>query len=516
VVQNMWGWITGTGPEDFIMFPELNITQRENILGGSSEVSSITHVDVLNGDETDILDRESSTYQEFRESGPSGYIGDEAINRSTDTVYIYGRRLDSVTEIQILDNTGGVLQRIPARQYIMSDQLIRLGPGSIQVEAESRGGSVRQLRLLSAVGEGPIWENFGVIIPGRPQILRTQYDGLPLNAQKSMVIEGSGFLTGDTNATTANCISRISQIEFWKDDSNNQTARSLYENDDPAGHIIIVDFNASIFDTMTDTKIIIPADWLSAQVAAPPAHQGFGNINVVHGIFPPNNMIRSDGDSNDTNLRVWGRQIRLNRNIIIHGAANPIGVHDGNTTARPVSHMFTHVGIGGARTTNPQLLAPTIFSVWTGEVEPTPPPINTAFDRNKTWVRSSPQDQLTIIGYGLDLAYGIEFVDGDGALIQSVGAAPFPAGLPPQAINLRTGALDNSSLKPGCYIVEEPSIPGAYRIVIDPVPFGFGNAWMWDSNGAANNPTPRRRVVIRTPFGTAIAPPTQWIFIDPS
>ena len=395
----------------------------------------------------------------------------------------------------------------------MSDQLIRLAPGSIQVAGESRGVlpvSRRQLRLFSAVGEGPIWQNFGEIIPGRPQILRTQYDGLPLNAQKSLVIEGSGFLTGDTNATTVNCISRISQIEFWKDDSNNQTARSLYEDDDPAGHIITVDFTASIFDTMTDTKIIIPADWLPT-VATSPTYNGFGNINIDHGIFPfPNNMIRSDGDSNDTNLRVWGRQIRLNRTVVATGA------QDANTSARALEHMFTHVGIGGARTTNPPLLSPTIFSVWTGEVEPTPPPINTAFDRNKTWVRSSPQDQLTIIGYGLDLAYGIEFVDGDGALIQSVGAAPFPAGLPPQAINLRTGALDNSSLKPGCYIVEEPSIPGAYRIVIDPIPFGFGNAWMWDSNGAANKPTPRRRVVIRTPFGTAIAPPTQWIFIDPT
>ena len=79
------------------MFPELNITQRENILGGSSEVSTITHVDVLNGDET------SEQYQEFREAGSSGYTGAEAINRSTDTVYIYGRRLDSVTEVQILD-----------------------------------------------------------------------------------------------------------------------------------------------------------------------------------------------------------------------------------------------------------------------------------------------------------------------------------------------------------------------------------------------------------------------------
>jgi hypothetical protein len=43
-----------------------------------------------------------------------------------DTVFIYGRRMDSTSEIEVLDSKGAIVQSIDPRAYIMSDQLIKL------------------------------------------------------------------------------------------------------------------------------------------------------------------------------------------------------------------------------------------------------------------------------------------------------------------------------------------------------------------------------------------------------
>jgi hypothetical protein len=76
--------------------------------------------------------------------------------------------------------------------------------------------------------------------------------------------------------------------------------------------------------------------------------------------------------------------------------------------------------------------------------------------------------------------------------------------------------LQNSALVNGVEILDWPASSGGgldgYEIRISPVSFGMSANSLYDTVGA-NNVSGERRVVIRTPFGTAIAPKTQWIWI---
>ena len=148
---------------------------------------------------------------------------------------------------------------------------------------------------------------------------------------------------------------------------------------------------------------------------------------------------------------------------------------------------------------------PTIVSV---ETNVTLPPGLSATDGNTTWTRSDDNDVLIIKGHGLDLAFLIEFVDGAGHLIQSTDNN----GLPPQPISLRAG-VQPSSLVSGVTILPFPALGNdGFEIRIAPVAFGMNGNPLYDTV-AANNLSGERRVVIRTPFGTAIAPRTQFIWI---
>jgi hypothetical protein len=82
--------------------------------------------------------------------------------------------------------------------------------------------------------------------------------------------------------------------------------------------------------------------------------------------------------------------------------------------------------------------------------------------------------------------------------------------------------LEPSARVGGFLIEEDPTLPlgtgifqglDGYKITINPVQFGMNLNAIYDSI-AANNSSTRRRVVIRTPFGTAIAPPGMYIFIQ--
>jgi hypothetical protein len=104
-------------------------------------------------------------------------------------------------------------------------------------------------------------------------------------------------------------------------------------------------------------------------------------------------------------------------------------------------------------------------------------------------------------------------VDGNGNLIQSTDNN----GLPPRAISLRN-AVEISVLAPGVSLRkwDDPNISGdkdGYEIQIRPVDFGMNGNPLFDSQ-AGTNIDPRRRVVIRTPFGTAIGPSTSYLFIQ--
>lgn len=466
IKQFQWGWVTNTGPEDFIAFPESDITQAEAITGPSAEIPSITAISVIDG-----------TTQDYKSSPFTG--NQNGINRTRDTVFIYGRRTDSITAIEVLNTAGTtIMQTIDPRPYIISDQLIKLSPGAFNNNSE---GTNLKIRLVNSVGKGSATD-LGDILAGIPLITSTQYDGLPFNTRKSMIIEGSGFLT--------KAGASISHIEIY-DDMN----ATNYEHETaPVPFARVPVTTASV--TMTDTKIIIPADYFTdhnATMSDPAA----GLYGATMGML--NTRVRSDGNSTNATLDVYARQIRLYRS-------------DGvRSLHRPNAHKWSHVGVGGSRIpAGNRIVTPYIVSVQT---DTTLPAGLTASDANATWTRSDNNDVLIIRGHGLDLAFSIEFVDGEGHLIQATDGN----GLPPAPISLRNG-VEPSALAPGVTIVawDDPSLTAdadGFEIRIAPLTFGMNANPLFDSI-AANNVSTQRRVVIRTPFGTAIAPPSQYILIQ--
>ena len=150
---------------------------------------------------------------------------------------------------------------------------------------------------------------------------------------------------------------------------------------------------------------------------------------------------------------------------------------------------------------------PSILDVDTNATIPGSP--ITLADANRTWVRGNDEDWLRIRGIGLDLALSIEFVDGAGNSVQSTDAN----GLPAAPISLRD-STEPSALAPGVAIRNYP-LEGrdAYEIQINPVTFGINGNALFDSL-TGTNLNQLRLVVIRTPFGTAIAPPTTYLIIQ--
>jgi hypothetical protein len=235
--------------------------------------------------------------------------------------------------------------------------------------------------------------------------------------------------------------------------------------------------------TVTDTTIYIPADYFYENNAT-----AFGPT-----IGLANTRIRSDGNNTDVSVNTFGRNIRVRRS---DGKLSP---------ARPNVHKFTHIGNGGDRGV-PGQTWPVIKEVFTNA---TIPALFSTDDANRTWVRGDNADILTIRGTGLDLALSIYFIDGEGNLIQSTDNN----GLPPRALSLRN-TVETSVLAAGVSLQAWPGggLEG-FELTIRPTSFGINGNALFDSQ-AGTNLDPRRRVVIRTPFGTAIAPPGSYLFIQ--
>jgi hypothetical protein len=452
VTQFQWGWITNTGPADYLTFPEADITQMEAVTAPSGSVAGISQIKIKSGETG-----------EFKTNG--------TLNRTLDTVYIYGTRTDTVTEIQILDAAGNIVQKINPRSYIMSDQMIKLPPGVLGSTSEDP--VARLISLSNSKGVSAVY-NFAIISAGVPLILSTQYDGLPLNTRKSLLIRGSGFITAAGGV--------VDQIEFY--DDNNVTNYELDPPNNPLPMVTAWDDNVSGRKwTVTDTTIYIPADYFCENNAT-----AFGPT-----IGLANTRIRSDGNNTDISVNTFGRNIRVRRS---DGLRSP---------ARPNDHRFTHIGNGGDRAVGGQTW-PVIKEVFTTA---TIPALFSTDDANRTWVRGDVGDILTIRGTGLDLALSIYFIDGEGNLIQSTDNN----GLPPRALSLRN-TVETSVLAAGVSL-QEWSGGGSegFELTISPTTFGINGNALFDSQ-AGTNLDPRRRVVIRTPFGTAIAPPGSYLFIQ--
>ena len=500
VTQFQWGWITNTGPNDFIGFPKTDITQAEAITGPSGSVAKITRLTVYDG-----------LNEVYRSP-----VWD--IDRSRDILTIYGVRLDTVTSINVLDhnNTDSItgdyetLQVIDARQYIMSDQQIVLPPGTLDDSTVSASPDVvyRRISLVNSKGESES-ENIYAISDGRPTVLSTQYDGLPLNTSKSLIIRGDGFKSkaGDIN-----------QIWFFR--NNNATVYNLeYTKEADSGTgvfpdpIAILDINASSGyignNPNVDYSEIVVNDSL---IYIPPNVLSDGNYTYTTLGFGAMgqgaDMARSEGNSSDFATDVFTRHIRLAYN------PDPSGLPNANvnlTPPRAWAQAYTHIGVGGDRNNTvsgyPQT-TPTITDVFTDATIPGVP--LTADDANRTWRRGiNDLDVLTIRGIGLDLALTVEFVDEEGNPIMATDAL----GLPPIPMSLRD-AFQPGVTAPGVTIVNYPPLGrDGYEIRIAPASFGMNANPLFDSQGGTNLSV-WRRAVIRTPFGTAMASKFKGIMIE--
>jgi len=418
-----------------------------------------------------------------------------------------------------VDGVFPTLQSIDARRYIMSDQQIILPPGTLGDKTVSDSGGIyyRRVSLTNSQGESTA-ELIYEISDGRSIVLNTQYDGLPLNTTKSLVIQGSGFksLEGDVN-----------QIWFF-DESN--TSNYQLDPDSGTGEfpvpIAVLDINSSnvAFESgsgmgvnyneivMTDTMIYIPPNLLSdgnyTFFTRPVSNDdsfGFGVMGQTH--FGQV-MARSEGNSTSPAEDLFMRHFRLAHN------PDPSGLPNANVSLslfRAQVQGFTHFGVGGDRNhtiTGYHETLPKILDVFTSHESPG---VLSVVDANKTWVRGNATDVLVIRGIGLDLALSLEFVDGSGYPLMSTGGN----GQPPSPISLR-GVLQPSQLAPGVTIVNGPPDLGrdGYEVRIDPVAFGMNGNELFDSLGGTNSDQ-TRRPVIRTPFGVTIASPLKFILIQP-
>lgn len=493
VTQFQWGWITNTGPNDYIRFPKTDITQAEAITGPAGTVAKLSALTVYDG-----------LNEIYRTPAWD-------IDRSRDTVTIYGQRLDTATSINILDHNTTtpdgkyqVLQTIDPRRFIMSDQQIVLPPGTLADTTVSLSSDryYRRISITNSQGEsesGLLYE----ISDGRPIVTSTQYDGLPLNTAKSLIIQGSGFKRSQGD---------INQIWFFSD---NNTSNYQLEPDSGTGvypdPIAVLDINASSGFTslsgvtvsyseivVTDTMIYIPPNVLSDGNYT---HTGLGFGVLGQGAT----MARSDGNSTDVATDVFTRHIRVAYN------SNSTGAPDANVVISPpraLPQAYSHIGVGGDRAGNYAILSPIITDVSTNSTIPGTP--LSSEDGNRTWVRGNDADVLVIRGTGLDLALSLEFVDGAGNPILSTDAN----GLPPQPISLRDAAQP-SVTAPGVTIVDYPPLGrDGYEIRIAPIAFGMNGNPLFDSQ-AGTNINQLRLVVVRTPFGTAMAPTTRYIMIQP-
>ena len=426
IVQFQWGWIYGTGPTDYITFPESDITQAEAITGPSGTAITINALAVL--------DTSSGLY----------LASPFTINRSTDRVYIYANRTDTATEIHIMASAVAAtpLQVIKATGHIVSDQLIAIGTG---VFDNLTVGAGRFIRLANPKGNSAVVA-LGTINDGNPIITSTQYDGLALNTRKSLIINGSGFIAAGVP---------VDQILF--DDVNNINLSALA---------------VAAIDVLSDNQIVIPVDYISTGVTG---GGGYGAFNV-------NTGTRSQADSVAVAQDDFTRKIRVSRGGFV-------------SAVRARDHSFTHVGPGGDRLT-------------VGAKAPTITAVTTANGVATTWSRGTALDTITITGMALELALSIEFIDGNGNLIQATDVLGFP----PAPISLRS-PIQPSTLATGVTITN-PLGTDSYDITIAPVAFGMNGNSIFDS-ASGNNVSTIRRVVIRTPFGTAIAPISQAITIQP-
>lgn len=419
-----WGWVTNTGPLDYVLFPGASSASQIGGIASSSTPPEIVAI--------------------FIDPGASGAA---TINRTSDRVLIYGNRLDTVTSIDILAGGSPIpTANIPASMYVVSDQLIVLPAGLLNSSTEGTG---RRFQLTNSAGATIYQTLFNIDSAVTPIILSSSADGLPWNTRTNLIIRGSGFISAGVP---------VDRMQIY-DGAGALLGRTI--------------FNAQV--VVSDNEILIPTDYITSTVY----ETGSAAVSM------------SVGDSLDTAVDHFTRHISVGRSAT-----------SSYSRLRNVVHGYTAVGIGGSRGDPiPQSLFPNISAVFVNALGTT------------NWSRGG-ATALTVRGANLHLAQSIEFLDGDGRLIEVIDQTINP-GSPPAPISLRS-VVQASALRTGVAIVPSPAGIGidSYDVQITPAASGWGLVGMFDS-ASGNNTNALRRAVIRTPFGTATAPISQTIIITP-
>lgn len=420
-----WGWITNTGPADYVVFPYPGSASQIGMIAKSASPPEIISI---------LID--------------PGASGGASINRTSDRVLIYGNRLDTVTGIDILNGGTPIPEsRLSAANYIVSDQLIVLPVGVLNNYTEGTG---RRFQLENSAGQTIYPTLFNISSGVTPIILSTSADGLAWNTQTNLYIKGSGFVSSGVN---------VDRLQIF---------------DATGGLLGRVVFNASV--TISDNEIMIPTDSIS------------GGLVYESGTAA---AAMSVGNSALIATDHFTRQINVGRSAT--GAFSSL---------RNAVNSYTAIGIGGSRGNPlPQSSAPNISDVFIGATGVT------------NWSRGA-ANVLTVRGANLHLAQSIEFLDGEGRLIQVIDQSINP-GSPPSPVSLRD-PIQPSALRGGVAIVASPLGSGvdSFDLQITPLTAGWAVAGMFDS-ASGNNTNSFRRAVVRTPFGTAIAPVNRSIVITP-
>ena len=202
--RSLWGHIRGPGPNDIVVFPrDVRHALIENAISPAENVPTISMVSDNKG---------INAIDDGPIEGQDIMIADGVYTRTTETLTLTGRRLASVSIIEIMAGST-VLQRIsPATEFIVSNARIDIPPGVISNNAEGTGRTVRVWNTVGYSNHGP--EGF-TIETGAPVITSTGADGLIYDRAEPLKLQGYGFMSAESGAA---------QIAYIRVDESNGTA----------------------------------------------------------------------------------------------------------------------------------------------------------------------------------------------------------------------------------------------------------------------------------------------------
>ena len=166
----LWGYITGPGPNDVFLFPQRALQWKlENSI---------------------IPDTSPPTISMVSDNGGATPVEENTLTRTEETLTIIGNEMASVTAIEILMGDLVVQTIMPVDKYIVTNTRIDIPVGIISEAAE---GAARQVRVWNSVGVSEKSLQKFNIETGLPVITSTSMDGFVWDRAETLTIRGFGF-----------------------------------------------------------------------------------------------------------------------------------------------------------------------------------------------------------------------------------------------------------------------------------------------------------------------------------